>query len=196
MIRRFTRPQGCRPYKKLFVVAVEGDKTEPNYFAALKRISDNIADVKIIRSKKASAPNQVLHNLQKHLKENKNRFRDADETWVVVDADAWPQEQFQALYQWESDADHRGVAVSNPKFELWLLLHFEDGHQISRLNCEERLRKHLPNYRKNLSVVFDKEQLSRAIERAKSKDKPPCAGCPREGVTTVYRLIERILGNG
>ena len=81
-------------------------------------------------------------------------------------------------------------------FELWILLHFEDGQQISRSNCDERLRKYIKNYHKSVSFVFSEEQLKGAVERAKSKDKPPCAGCPREGVTTVYRLIERILGKG
>ena len=80
-------------------------------------------------------------------------------------------------------------------FELWILLHFEDGQQISRSNCDERLRKYIKNYHKSGTFVFSEEQLKGAVERAKSKDKPPCAGCPREGVTTVYRLIERILGN-
>ena len=81
-------------------------------------------------------------------------------------------------------------------FELWILLHFEDGQQIPRSNCDERLRKYIKNYHKSVSFVFSEEQLKGAVERAKSKDKPPCAGCPREGVTTVYRLIERILGKG
>ena len=196
MIRRFTRPQGCRPYKKLFVVAVEGDKTEPNYFASLKRISNNVSNIKVIPSNKASAPNHVLKNLKKYLKAHQDCLRDSDETWVVVDADAWTQEQLQELYRWESEADHRGVAVSNPKFELWILLHFEDGQQISRSNCDERLRKYIKNYHKSGKFVFSEEQLKGAVERAKSKDKPPCAGCPREGVSTVYRLVERILGSG
>jgi hypothetical protein len=33
--RRFQRPLGQRRYRKLFVIAVEGAKTEPQYFATL-----------------------------------------------------------------------------------------------------------------------------------------------------------------
>lgn len=31
--RKFSRPLGERRYRKLFVLAVEGSKTEPQYFA-------------------------------------------------------------------------------------------------------------------------------------------------------------------
>lgn len=33
--RSFSRPLGERRYRKLFLVAVEGSKTEPQYFAML-----------------------------------------------------------------------------------------------------------------------------------------------------------------
>lgn len=200
MNQRFNRPQGFRPYKKLFIVAVEGDKTEPNYFKLLKRISGKIADIQVIPSKKASAPGHVLKNLYKYLKASKINLRNTDELWAAVDADAWSKKQLQALYDWEEQETNKtvvkGVAVSNPKFELWLLLHFEDGHQVYKSNCDDRLRQRLPNYRKDMSFYFSEEQCLKAIARAKTKDSPPCSDCPREGVTTVYRLVERILCNG
>ena len=36
-IRTFQRPLGERKYKKLFVISVEGSKTEPLYFAILNK---------------------------------------------------------------------------------------------------------------------------------------------------------------
>ena len=33
--RSFTRPLGTRRYKRLFLIATEGNKTEPQYFALL-----------------------------------------------------------------------------------------------------------------------------------------------------------------
>lgn len=40
-LRTFQRPLGERRYKKLFVVSVEGSKTEPQYFAIFNQPAVN-----------------------------------------------------------------------------------------------------------------------------------------------------------
>ncbi len=41
--------------------------------------------------------------------------------------DEWTDDQLSQLNEWAQGADNYGFALSNPKFEFWLLLHFEDG---------------------------------------------------------------------
>jgi len=45
-----------------------------------------------------------------------------------VDANSWPEDQLLELHGWSTEDSRYGLAVSNPKFEFWLLLHFEDGN--------------------------------------------------------------------
>jgi len=124
-------------------------------------------------------------------------LKNSDEAWLVVDKDQWTDEQLAQLYTWSQDADNYGFALSNPKFEYWLLLHFEDGAKISSLNqCSIRLKKHLPDYNnKHLdSRKITSDMIKNAIRRAKVRDNPPCEDWPRTfGSTTVYKLIESIL---
>ena len=87
-------------------------------------------------------------------------------------------------------------ASSSPPKANALLLHFEDGTGIgSAKDCEQRLRHHLPDYRKTIHTrAFTRSQVEAAVERARQRDQPPCADWPRNvGSTTVYRLVANIL---
>ena len=64
--RRFRRPLGKRRYRKLFVIATEGVKTEPQYFAIFND-RDSVVHVKCLRSKHHS-PTQVLKRMEDHLR--------------------------------------------------------------------------------------------------------------------------------
>src|ERR1700759_1921432 len=120
--RRFARPLGERRYKKLFVVAVEGTKTEPQYFALFNE-SSSVVSVRCLRAKH-SAPKQILKELKAFLR--KESVRKTDEAWVVGDKDSWALQQLDELFAWSKSAENFGMALSNPKFELWLLLHLEE----------------------------------------------------------------------
>lgn len=191
--RRFERKLGNRPYRRRFFIAVEGEQTEPRYFEMFKSSDDCIVDVRCIPGTNQSAPRKVFQRLKKEL--DKEILRKNDEAWVVVDRDTWPEEQLDEICAWtKTDACRHFLAVSNPQFEFWLLLHFEDGKGIGAANCLDRLRKHLPDFKKNSRFVFSRQQLDDAILRAKRRDIPPCADWPRQpGKTTVYRLVEKLL---
>ncbi|MCK5132142.1 MAG: RloB domain-containing protein [Candidatus Sabulitectum sp.] len=190
--RKFRRALGERRYRKLFVIAVEGAVTEPQYFGLFDRETSALC-IKCLRSKHSS-PKQVLKKMRDHLV--REALRKSDEAWLVVDKDNWSDEHLAELYEWSLEKENYGFALSNLKFELWLLLHFEDGKRISSSNnCSNRLKKRLPEYNKKIRKnQFSSEMIEKAILRAKSRDKPQCADWPRKiGTTTVYRLIERML---
>ena len=189
--RSFRRPLGERRYRKLFIVATEGVKTEPQYFAVLNNCYSFI-HVDCLKS--SNSPPEVLKSMKDHLK--KEPLKKSDEAWLVVDKDQWTDEQLAQLHTWSQDADNYCFALSNPKFEYWLLLHFEDGTNIgSSRECSARLQKHLPGYDKSLDIrKITPDMIGEAIRRAKVRDKPPCEDWPRtSGSTTVYKLVENIL---
>jgi hypothetical protein len=190
--RRFIRPPGKRRYRKIFVVAAEGIKTEPLYFNMFND-QHTVIQIKQLRGNKKSSPKQVLKRMRLYLREA--QLKDKDEAWLVVDRDEWPADHLKDLYEWSETSCRYGLAVSNPKFEFWLLLHFEDGSAVNTpAQCNERLMRYLPHFEKG-HVEINKLHpgIRSAIQYAKIKDTPPCRDWPRSYGTTVYRLVEKLL---
>lgn len=192
--RNFQRPLGERRYRKLFVIATEGVKTEPQYFEIFDRSDQSIIKVNCLKRNHRSSPFQVLKRMKSYLKIE--GLKKTDEAWLVIDRDQWSVEQIEQLFEWSQSKENYGFALSNPKFELWLLLHFEDGNKITNANeYLERLKRHLPEYKKEIDIrKFTHEMVQNAIRRAKQRDNPQCIDWPRTtGGTTVYRLVEKLL---
>ena len=188
--RSFRRPYANRAYNKLFIISAEGDQTEPQYFAMLNKMSKST--VKCLNNLHDTSPVQILKVIKTDLK--KRRLRKGDEAWIVVDRDIWEPEELNALVEWANKNGNFHLALSNPKFEYWLLLHFEEGNSISSpKNCEDRLKKHLPTYNKDIQVSKIKPKIQDAITRAKAKDTPRCETWPKQAGTTVYRLVAKII---
>ncbi|MGD9895654.1 MAG: RloB family protein [Candidatus Methylacidiphilaceae bacterium] len=195
--RRISRALGKLPYRKLYVIAAEGEKTERQYFDLFKHLFKDeqpLIVVKCLPGGCKSAPSQVLKRMERFLRQEK--LRSSDEAWLVTDKDRWDDEKLAQLHQWAQKCrGSRGFALSNPKFEYWLLLHFENGKGVaSASDCINRLSRHLPDYDKGISRSrFTKERIRDAIRRAKERDKPPCEDWPKSVGTTVYRLVESLL---
>ena len=101
--RRFQRPLGERSYRKVFVIAVEGDKTEPQYFSIFDN-QQSVLRVKCLKGKNRSSPPQVLKRMNEFLK--KSSLKKSDEAWLVVDKDQWTDEQLTQLHAWSKTADN------------------------------------------------------------------------------------------
>ena len=146
------------------------------------------------RNKKHS-PREVLKTMQKWLADENNEFQDKDEAWLVIDRDSWEEKEINELYQWSQKQNNYGLAVSNPCFEYWLLLHFENRKGVnSNQKCKDCLKKYLPNYNKaSLNTKKLEDKIQNAIANAKQKDNPPCKDYPRISGTTVYKLVEKIM---
>ncbi len=134
--------------------------------------------------------------MKTHLRENP--IQKTDEAWIVVDKDQWSEEQLNELHKWAATASKNkkyGLALSNPKFELWLLLHFEDAKGVATPeSCSQKLKAYIPNYNKSLPPnKITPAGIEAAVKRAKQKDSPPCKDWPRSTGTTVYRLVENII---
>ena len=179
----------------MFVISVEGTKTEPQYFATFNG-PQSIVRVKCLKRKPTdSSPIHVLKQMKVYLKEES--LRKTDEAWLVVDRDNWTEEQLQELIEWEKKSIQYGLALSNPNFEYWLLLHFEDGQGIANTReCSSRLKKYVCNYEKNIDIAkFTLERKNQATARAKQRDIHLSNDLSQKWTTTVYRLVEKILSH-
>ena len=178
--RRFRRQTGQRRYRKIFVIVVEGRKTELQYFAIFRQ-SNPAIHIQCLKGKHSASPS-LLQTMEDRLETVD--LKKSDEAWIVVDKD-----------QWAKKADNFGFALSNPKFEYWLLLHFEDGKGCNSSQvCTQKLRSYFPDNDKGIDArETSKDKISDAIRRAKQKDNPPCEDWPRTTGTTVYKLAQKIL---
>ena len=159
------RSEYRKQYKK-FVISCEGSVTEREYFDRLQSICWNGVTLDILTSRNESSPQQVLeriHNYGKSLKQG-------DELWCVVDKDHWTAEQIGAVFAWAAEPSplFRGVAFSNPKFELWLLAHFMDlPATCGPSECDRLLRPSMSVDGKHIvPAAFNLASINEAIIRA------------------------------
>lgn len=191
MPSKYDRQAAGRKLRKSFIVATEGEVTEPEYFEKLK--SDYGLLIKLCRKRRAdNTPDKVVRRIKEQLPSNPKAEYQA---WVVVDVDTWSEGQLGRVCAWSKQDDRNHMAVSNPCFEYWLLLHFEDGTGLKSVkDCLERLGRCMPRYDKHPNMEQINGQMIRlAINRAKCHDQPPCDDVPHYPGTTVYRLVEQLL---
>ncbi len=125
-------------------------------------------------------------------KRQRDSYLAYDRVWCVFDVDQHAR-LADAIQQ--ARDNEIGVAVSNPCFELWALLHFQDQNaHITRSKVQSLCRKHIPHYEKELPCAALWERYSEARERAVKLDhwhqsRGTSGGNPSTGV---YRLIAEI----
>ena len=153
---RRDRKAGARPLKrkvairqprKTLVVFCEGERTEPEYLEALKRqplVRDIAAvDLRVETGQGGSVP-QTLVNLASEARSRAvEEDAEIDEFWCVFDVE-WPRNH-PGLPEAVQQARANGIqlAISNPCFELWLILHFQDHTAWLENNQARRLRRQL-----------------------------------------------------
>jgi hypothetical protein len=178
------RRRAFREERKSLLVVCGALATEPAYFDGLKRARRNPAVTVKIKARPAD-PEAVV-NFAADLRDRAEGTR--DEVWCVVDVDEFDVSR--ALVQ----ARRRGVslAVSNPCFEYWLLLHFEVcAAPMNRYReVERRLRRHLPGYSKS-ALRF--EDFAHGVDAAVSRASRPRSGHEVNPSTQVGTLVSKII---
>jgi hypothetical protein len=198
----FRRSRARRLPKRRLLVICEGRSTEPTYFRALRTAFRNsLLEVEI--EKGGATPKTLVERAAarkrqavREAKRERDGFLAYDEVWCVFDVDEHPY-----LPDANQQARDHGIelAVSNPCFELWALLHFQEQSAfLERGTARSRLRRHLPGYEKALPFDCLRPYYVRAVARAANLDRR-CATAGRPGdnpSTGVYRLTERIRQEG
>ena len=87
--RHFRRVPGRRSYRSLFVLAVEGTRTEPQYFSIFN--AKRSVHVKVLTQPGGTDPFHVLKRMERYL--SQERLKASDQAWLVVDKDHWTDEE-------------------------------------------------------------------------------------------------------
>ena len=187
------RKTGGREYRSVCWVSAEG-QTEKDYLRmdAFKGAPMAVKFPKDIHPDRRN-PAAVLKRFQKAMRTED--FRKNDEAWVVVDVDTWGEEEFAELLAWADSDPRHHLAISNPKFELFLLMHFDRGSGCTTpQKVDEVLKRYWQRYDKRESVTrFSLDEIKAAVENA-AKKRASCKDIiPGPGMTDAHLLAARLI---
>ncbi len=193
------------PYARILIVCV-GEVTEPVYFNAF--CADMGANVEIQVLGLGYTPHRLLSEATSRRNDAARRARGRngdpyerfDETWCVFDVDGnWIEWDIANVISSAKANDIR-LAISNPCFELWALMHYErsDGEKTQD-EVINRLAKILPGYKKVKSCVLPYTALKDRYQFAADNAQALCAARAQDAdeygnpSTTVQDLTESII---
>lgn len=205
--RPFRRKGPTRdPYER-FLVVCEGSRTEPEYIRELCRSqSVNPANYKIVGDC-ANNPRGIVSEAIRQF----NKEKDFDTVFCVFDRDGHAHYQ-EAINQVNSKALRRArgmspakfeAITSDPAFEYWLLLHFENNdapyHPAGGKSASEqlinRLRTYIPHYSKDGKILFDctYDEIATALTRSRQIAERAQQTGSENPSTRMHLLVEYIL---
>ena len=207
----FFRQSNTTEKEKIFILAFEGNKTEEKYFEEFKdsnKFNNDLIYLHLLKRDKKdtnSAPIHVFNKLKREAKDEFN-FHTGDELWMIIDTDRW--ENIPDIARDCNAADNMYIAISNPCFEFWLLLHIKNIEEYSedellailknkkvtaRKNyIDTKLTEILGSYNKtNLNTHAFLPTLDWAVMQAKKLDTPG-ETYPTKLGSHIYKLIEKI----
>lgn len=184
--------------KRLILIVCEARETEPNYFASLYNVRRPASvSVKVLRGGAARALPAKVVERARELKDQFSRDVRPDQAWCIFDTEhAGTHAELKGLAEY-AECQGLRVVVSNPAFEYWFLLHFEETDRPfgSAQEVITTLQAHLPQYTKNMDVFSRLDNLTeQALANAKAlrersdeswEDYP----CPSTGADLLVREI-------
>lgn len=199
--RPLKRRVAIRSPRRTFLIFCEGERTEPEYLNALKllpSVRDAAAvDLRVQTRNSGSVPLTLVSMAVSARSRAIEEESEIDEFWCVFDVE-WPRNHpglREALEQAERNSIQ--VAVSNPCFELWLILHFRDyGAWLDSRNAS-RLRSDLDgssdkglDAARYMPLIFDAAQ--RAVLLSERHERDGTRFPQNNPSSTMFRLLEAI----
>ena len=206
----FVRLEGVRS-ARLVVIAGEGRYTESIYFNAVKNElrAPNVHVEVLDRNSDESSPESVHRQVADFMRQY--NIENDDELWLVIDRDRWQERMLSQVAQLCAQNSHLHFCMSNPCFELWLLLHLGDVEQyddetknallLNKKNksgvtwLKKRMKDLLGSYAEsNYDALSLIPYTSVAMDRARRLDNNPQDRWPQSIGSRVYLLMESITG--
>jgi len=197
--RRSGRRTPFREPKLKMLIVCEGANTEKQYFEQFAKFHRNsLVDV-IVEGGKGVPLTVVRAAKERKEKAISDAKRKDDEflkyqwVWCVFDVDNHPNVPEARIMAADNGIE---LAISNPCFELWLLLHHRDcPGELHRHAAQTMLKDHVAGYDKHVNFDDYTDGYHKAVQRAKSLDQlAESMGEPGRNPTTgVYVLTEMII---
>ena len=196
-MRRIGRKPAVRSPAARIVVATEGKVTEPEYLRAFNRLYEN-PSAQIALIPVGGDPRTVVERaIEEKEKSKHDPLAKHDTYWAMFDRDSHPRyEEARNL------ARGNGIllATSNPCFELWGVLHYQEQNApIDRRECQRKLEKLCPGYNASGGKTFsDRQTIGQRYPKAVERSSDSLRRRENEGSpggnpsTTVHQLTEFI----
>jgi len=200
----YNRRLGSRSPGRCILIVCEGAETEPNYFENLKDYL-KLSTIQVKIKDRAGAPITLvdearvqIEKRERETKEDRMNAHEFEAIWCVFDVEN-PNEN-QTFDRAVRVADQRNyhLAVSNPAFEYWYLLHFDPATTRPFANGREvktYLQRFIPDYHESMPIFNQlKDSTQKAIQRARSLLENHPQGDQRfpNPSTQVYLLVEEM----
>ncbi|MBD2295764.1 RloB domain-containing protein [Anabaena sphaerica FACHB-251] len=206
MARKLERRQPSRKITQKILIACEGSKTEPVYFKSIRNeLRLPTLEIIILPHQSKTDPGNIIERLieERQQMKNEKRWTTNDTAWAVFDGDEHieiSRNNWQKAIN-RANSQKIKLAITNPCFELWYLIHFQDHlSQINREKLIQLLNKYIPEYEKSISLypkplqsltetaIQRAEKIAKQIEREQLYEysNPCCSDLPK--------LVSSLLG--
>lgn len=174
----------------MLIIVPEGRVTEVEYFGHLSQFNKRL-HLRVERCQ-ANSPQQLKKRLTQLMRQALAN-RQGVTGWIVFDRDRWNENDIQDVYKWQDKEPQVHIAMTNPKFEWWLALHFEAHPQLDRLvSVLVKYGALVGGNKKGVNTrVFDGKSIWKAIERASAQRSQSRIPGTRE--TDVHVLARQII---
>jgi hypothetical protein len=210
------RPGGFLEAEKMFILSYEGKVSEKKYFEDFRNseLFNNSGLIEVISLKRPTNRGSDPISVKKLLQEAKKdyRFKSTDEFWLIIDRDDWEEihnHNFEKLVDDCKKEDNFFLAMSNPCFEIWLILHLKDINEYSKFEKQQIiLNDKVSNSKNHIDIILGNIQgrgynkrpnlriflplTNKAIDRAKELDGQN-EDYPKQLGTHIYKLIEKLI---
>jgi len=155
-----------RREKIVFWIFTDGKNTERSYFSALSKKFG--LPVEVPKECNGKSPEKIVKTALAKRKMEKDSYDPSrDEFWVVFDDDG---RAGVAEARERSRQENLRIAISNPCFELWLLLHLTDyDRPDDQAAVQRELELQCPAYERDRHKVPDMEALIQNLECAEQR---------------------------
>lgn len=187
-----------KPKRRVYIVC-EGEKTELKYFNGFKERNSGVEIIPV--HSKYTDPISIVNFAEERIDKWDIDFDEGDGVWCVFDVDENSSSDIKKASDLAS-AKKIKIALSNPSFEIWFLLHFKDVFShISRQDVILDLKDYIKGYKKNKDVnpiVFP--LTHKAIPRAEKLNQThknnniPIFSAESNPSTQVFELVKFING--
>ena len=167
----YSRKERIRKPKRTVLIVCEGEKTEITYFNKFK-IRNSGVHIDAVHGK-CTDPKNIVDFAEERMNNKWSiDFDEGDGVWCVFDVDDNTDHVLKNTFE-HAKTKNIQIALSNPCFELWFLLHYKlILSQISRDEALIELKKYIKNYKKNMDVYpILKDKQGDAIQNAKKLNK-------------------------
>ncbi len=190
------RTPGKRPELRTIVVFCEGANSEPDYVKALKQLT-HIAKNTALELRIHPERSVPLALVRMAVQQKSDP--EVDECWCIFDVE-WPQNhpnlsEAKAL----AESNEVNLAISNPCFELWLILHFRDHGAFLETAPADRLSRTLDSRSgKSIDAALYmplRKEAARRAERLDKRHERDGTSFPHDNPSSgVYKFLKAVEG--